>query len=535
MSVISIQFIFFLLLAVVLYYTAPPKWQWKILLIESFCFYVLCSARAILFFCVTAVSIWYAAIRMDRINAEYQKEIDAYAAQGKKLTRQEKLAMKKQEDRRKRKILIALLLLNFGILFFIKYGEIPCRIWNGVCAVLRLDWEADYSGILVPLGISYYTFQAVGYLIDIYRRKMRAERSLPRLALFLAFFPQLVQGPISRYHELAGQLFEPHPFRFQNIRNGAELMAWGLFKKLVISDRLAIMVNTVFGMPDQYDGCYLLFASVFSMLQLYTDFSGGIDMMRGAAEMFGMDLPENFVRPFFARDQSEYWRRWHISLNNWWRDYIFYPLTLSRAFQALGRKTRKWLGERFGKKLPVLLAVIIIRVINSIWHGATGASILGGLYYGILLALSFYFDYAIQKITQKLHIRTNCISWRIFQTLRTFLLIAAPRLISQARSLSDGGKVFSCLFQEWNPWIFFDGSLFSLGVSRAQFTVLLLALLLLFVVSLLQERGIRIRESLARQNLVFQGLILICFFYTVVLFGVYGSGYDASAFTYAQF
>lgn len=520
MSILSIKFIVFLLVAVLFYYVTPKSHQWKSLLLISYGFYMVSGVENLFFLLLTTLSSYYAGILIGKINDEYEGEIARLEEAGGKATRVQKRNVKAEEDKRKRVIMILALLLNFSMLFLLKYSS--------TLHLMPFSW-------IIPMGISYYTFQSMGYVIDLYRRKYSPEKDIFRFMLFVSFFPQLIQGPISRFDELQKQLCRPHKFEFKNLKYGAELMAWGIFKKLVISDRIAIITNTIFSEPEKYRGMYLVVATVFSMLQLYADFSGGIDMIRGVGEMFGIILPENFTRPFFAANLSEYWRRWHITLNNWWRDYIFYPLTLSKAFTAFGKTAKKIVGDNFGKKLPILLSVIIIRVINSIWHGATINSILGGIYYGVLLALSFYFEPYFKMANEKLGINTNCFSWRLYQYIRTFCLIAAPRLVSKATTVKEGANYFKCLFSTYNPWVLFDGSLYKLGVSSKQFLVVMLSLFLLLAVSCIQERGLVVREILDRQNMVFRVLFYCVFIYFIILFGVYGPGYDASTFTYAQF
>lgn len=535
MSIISVRFLLFLIVSLFLYFQIPGKHQWKALLVISYLFYLILGLETIIFLILTSLTAFWCGKKMGKINEEYEITIKRNMENNVKFTREEKLLIREEEDKRKKKYLIAALVLNFGILLVLKYTNIIKELSDAANGMLGVNFSLDTSRWLVPIGISYYTFQSMGYLIDLYRRKYQPEKNVFRFMLFVSFFPQLIQGPISRYDELMPKLYAPHPYDYTRIKHGVELAVWGLFKKLVISDRIAIMTSAIFGNPAYFRGFYLVFATIFSMFQLYMDFSGGIDLVRGIGEMFGVDMPENFTRPFFARNLAEYWRRWHITLNNWWRDYIFYPLTLSKPLNRLGKGARKIVGINFAKKLPILVSVIVIRIINSIWHGATGSSILGGLYYGILLAFSFYFDEKIKKINRKLKINTDCMSWKIFQCVRTFLLIAAPRLVSQAASINEGKVYFKWLFGEYNPWILIDGSLFQLGVSSRQFLVVIMGLLCVLIVGIVQETGKNVREVLDRQNTVFRVAFYVIFFYMIVLFGVYGSGYDAGNFAYAQF
>ena len=534
MSILSFQFAAFLLAAFLVYFLTPGKHQWKSLLLLSCCFYLFAGAKAAIFVLVTSVSTFFAGRWMGRINAEFDVAVANYSGPNPKMTRAEKKALKAAEDKRKKKILVLALLLNFGILFALKYVDVLVDSVNLLGRLFHTGYEMPRLSFIVPLGISYYTFQAMGYLIDLYRRKGEPERSYPRFLLFIIFFPQLVQGPINRFDEFSPQLYQPHPFDGKRVWHGVELIFWGLFKKLVLADRISIIVSTVFGSPDAYPGFYLIFATILSELQLYMDFSGGIDMTRGVAEALGIIMPENFTRPFFARDVGEFWRRWHITLNNWWRDYIFYPINLSKPFARFGKLTKRLFGDDFGKKVPIFFSMIFIRLLNSIWHGATSVSVLSGFYYGILLVLALALDNQIDGLTKKLGINTECLTWRVFQRVRTFLLIAAPRLVIMSTSLSQAGTYIRNAFGEWNPWVLFDGSLCRLGVSEPQLNAVLLGFALVLIVSCLQEKGYVVREELDKQNLVFRGLIYIAFVTAIILLGAYGSGYNASAFVYQQ-
>lgn len=535
MSIISVKFLLFLVVSISLYYAVPRTVQWKALLLISYMYYLIAGMENIVFLMLTSLSTFYIGKRISCINSEYDSYIEEKAKTGEDATREEKREEKQKEDKKKRKYLLFALVLNFGILLVLKYNNVVNGFFSAVNSIFGFSGKPFFFDWTIPVGISYYTFQSMGYLIDLYRRKYSAETDILRLMLFVSYFPQLIQGPINRYDDLSKELYLGHSFDWDRIFGGAELITWGLFKKLVISDRLAFVTGTVFGNPVRYPGFYLIVATIFSMLQLYTDFSGGIDIVRGISEMFGIDLPENFLRPFFARNMAEYWRRWHITLNNWWRDYIFYPLSLSKPLNRAGKGAKKVFGNEFGKKLPILISIIIIRIINSIWHGATGSSILGGLYYGVILAASFYLEPRFKLLNEKMGIKTESFSWKSFQIIRTFCLMSAPRLVSNAKNLNEGANYFRCLFSEFNPWILLDGSLYKLGLSRPQFLIMLSALALLLFISCIQERGIVVRESIAKQNVVFRWIVYTSMIYMIILFGAYGSGYDAKAFIYAQF
>ena len=531
MSFISVVFIVFLLITTTIYFLVPSKSQWIVLLFASYLFYFTAGIELAVFLLSTTIIVYWAGKALGKLNQEYRDRLKY----GTDIDKEKRKLLKASVNRRKKRIVAVMLIINFGILFVLKYFPVFAEPIGELLSSIRSDFEMPVFHFLLPLGISFYTFQAMGYVIDLYRNKFQPEKNLARFALFLSFFPQIIQGPISRYDELAVQLYVPHKFNYKRVKFGVELMLWGYFKKMVIADHLAILTGRVFGNPEQYQGFYLIFTAMLSWIELYTDFSGGIDITRGVAEIFGIILPENFKRPFFAGSLSEFWRRWHITLNNWWRDYIFYPLTLSKRFVILGKKCRKIFGNEMGKKIPAMLALLVVRVINSVWHGAYIIYFVGGLYHGVMIALAFLLEPQFKKLTKRMKIKTVCFSWKIFRIIRTFILISVPRLFYTAESWSEMLLYIRFAFSKFNPWIFFDESWYKLGLDRKTFQMVMAAMLVLFVVSIFQEKGYCIREKLEEQNSVFRWMIYFTGVLAVFLFGVYGLGYDSSGFQYMQF
>lgn len=531
MSFISTVFAGFLLVCAIIYFLVPAGWQWIVLLSASYIFYFAAGIELAIFLLFTTVIVFVAGGMLGKINQEYRERLECRAD----INKEEKKHLKESFQKRKKRIVVVMLLINFGILFVLKYLPVFADSVGKRLSFIRPDFEMPTFHFLLPLGISFYTFQAMGYIIDLYRDKFRPEKNLAKFALFLSFFPQIIQGPISRYDELAGQLYAPHTFDYKRVKSGLALMLWGYFKKMVIADHLAILTGTVFGNPEQYQGLYLIVTAMLSWIELYVDFSGGIDITRGVAEIFGIILPENFKRPFFAGSLSEFWRRWHITLNNWWRDYIFYPLTLSKAFVALGKKCRKHFGNEVGKKIPAMIALLIVRVINSVWHGAYIIYFVGGLYHGIMIALAFLLEPQFEMLTKRLRVNTQCFSFKVFRIVRTFILLSIPRLIYAAQSWSDMILYIRSAFGKFNPWIFFDESWYTLGLDRKTFQMVIVSMLILLGVSIFQEKGYCIREKLEEQNIVFRWMVYLAGVLAIFFCGVYGLGYDASGFQYMQF
>ena len=292
------------------YHIIPRRVSWVVLLVASYGFYAARSLSGLPFILATTLSTWLGALRIDRIASTAKARLKADKAT---LGAEEKKQIKAAARSRERVWLYAVLVLNFALLAVLKYTDDVLGLAG--CSPL---------GLVLPLGISFYTFQSMGYLIDVYSGKYAAEHSLPRFALFVSFFPQLIQGPIGRYDQLGKQLREPHAFDYDNMVRGLMLMLWGLFKKLVIADRALPLVSTVFSAPaGEYGGALSVVAVLFYAVQQYCDFSGGIDLVAGIAQLFGIQLAPNFRRPYFSVSLADFWRRWHISLGAWMRDYVF--------------------------------------------------------------------------------------------------------------------------------------------------------------------------------------------------------------------
>lgn len=532
MSFLSLTFLLFVAVAALVYFRTPKKYQWIVLLIFSYIFYLSAGWKLVFYLLFTTLSTYLSGLRIGKLNDKYERSL---VVNGVKVDRQKRKELKQRYNRKKKVWMVGALLANFGILFVVKYFPFISSPANFVLGILGQEYRIPDINWMLPLGISFYTFQSMGYVIDLYRDKYQPEKNLARFALFVSFFPQLIQGPISRFDELAGQLYAGHRFDYVRVKHGLALMLWGYVKKMVISDRLAIITATIYGDPTKYPGLFILTAGMLGWVELFTDFSGGIDIARGVGEIFGITMPVNFRQPFFADSLSEFWRRWHITLNNWWRDYIFYPLTLSKAFTNLGQKCRKIFGDNAGKKMPMMLAMIIVRVINSLWHGASLNYFVGGFYNGILIALGYLFEPQLKALTQWLKINTKCLSWKLFQIARTFFLVSFTRFMSTAHSWSEIVFNFKCMFSTFNPWIFFDESFYNLGVGRKQLQMVFLFIGIGVVVSIFQEKGYNIREKLDEQNLVFRWIVYLAGILSIILFGAYGLGFDAASFAYMQF
>lgn len=531
MTLISVEFALFWLITALVYFLFPLKHRWTVLLASSIVFYFWGGLGTGYFMLFTVAAVYVTALLLDKQNIA-QKE---YLKDNPDLTRDEKKAYKQKVQKKKRLVLSAGLVICFAFLVFLKYFNFLSQQTFGILSVFGVDAAAPKISLALPLGIFFYTLQATSYIIDVYRGKLSAEKNFAKVVLFVSFFPQIIQGPIGRFGTLAPQLYEGHRFDFKQAKHGVWLFIWGLMKKLTLAEYMGIIADEVFGNYTEYKGLIILIGAMIYGVQVYADFSGGMDMIGGVAQVFGIKMAVNFERPYFARSVSEFWRRWHITLGAWMRDYVFYPLSLSKAFASLGKKTRKVFGAYIGKMLPTFLASFIAFFLVGVWHGSSYKYVVYGLWNSVIISGSILLEPTYKKILGKLKVNTECFSWQLFQILRTFLLVSIGRIFSRADSLMISFGMIKNMFAEFNPWVLTDGTLYELGLEPRQMFMVFLVILVLLVVSLMQEKGIRIRESLEQQNMLFQWLVVIGAILFIVIYGAYGGGFSAADFVYQQF
>lgn len=526
MSFVSVKFLLFVSIVFILYFSIPKKYRWTILLAGSLYFYAGCGAKAFLFICFSAISTYLGGLALGKI----QTKIVSI----KQLSMQDGMAQIKALAKYKKYIMLLVILSNIGILCYLKYFNFLIGNLNAIFSWLSFDFTIAEKQLFLPLGLSFYTFQVVGYVIDISRGKYLPEKNFAKYTLFVSFFPQIIQGPISRFDQLVPQLFEGHTFNEQNAIDGILLMMWGYFKKLIIADRAAIFANAVFNNYNNYSGLEIFLGLFIYGIQLYADFSGGIDISRGIAQVVGIDMAHNFQRPFFSRSVDEYWRRWHMTLGAWMRDYIYYSVPMARMVSKMSKKTKKIFGKYIGKVLPGSLATTFIFLIIGIWHEASWNYVAFGLTNGLIIGSSTLFRPLFKKINKILHINEESATWKLFQMIRTFLICMLMR-VSHSGSLLISITMLKSIFTTFNPWILFDGSLYTnYGLTETDFHILFFSCTIFFVVSLLQERGYSIRAWISRQGIVFRWSVYMFLIFMTMMFAVLENDL-VGGFLYAQF
>lgn len=526
----SYSFIGFVALLFVVYYLVPKKCQWLLLLAASYIFYFMAGPEYLLYIGTTTVTIWFTACVIQRQG----EKSAAYIKENQQLDREEKKAWKAKGKQVQRRWLIICLLLNLGILAVVKYTDFAFTNINMLLQATGSERQLTLPDFVLPLGISFYTFQALGYLIDVYRGTVPAEKNLFRLALFVSFFPQLIQGPISRFGDLGNELYKEHSFRAETLCLGLQRILWGYFKKLVIADRILTGVNAIIREPETHGGAWVLIGMLFYALELYADFTGGIDITIGIGQTLGITVKENFHRPYFSKSIKEYWRRWHISMGTWFTDYIFYPISVSKPLLKLSKWSRAHMGEAVGKRAPVYLSSFAVWLATGVWHGASWNFIVWGLANWMVIMAS----QELEPLYARFHNRFPTVGgrtwYRAFQVIRTVLLMSCLRMFDCYRNVPLTFCMFGTMFTEWNWNIIWDGSLMQIGLSPTDYWVLAAGLALLLIVSLIQRRG-SVRKKIAALPYPARAVLWYGLFLVVLLAGAYGIGYDASQFIYNQF
>lgn len=529
MSLISLDFFIFFLLIFTVYYLLPGKLQWVWLLIAG------------LFFYYRNASPLQCVVFLGFLIVNYLASLNI------------------TEDKPHNKAVFrAVIICDALMLMGLKYTEFFIDIYTWLTGLFDHTVDASYVDKIItiavelcPPRISYFSLIVMGYITDVYWGRVNVQRNVGKFALFASYFPQMTSGPIVQYDNMQDKLWgDKHRFSYDKTISGLERILWGIFKKLVISERLAVMVNEIYSCYEAYPGFYIIFGAACFALQLYTDFSGLMDIVLGFSELLSITLPENFNTPFYSTSLAEFWRRWHITLGEWLRSYVFYAVQQTETFRKLRKLCKKKLGKGYEKKynIPQFLGLIISWFLIGLWHGGGFNYIFGvGLYMGIIIILSEICRPVFAKLTSLLHINTEAFSYTMFKRIRTFFIFIFGLSFFRADTLKQGFMMWKNAFSLFNPWIFFDHSLYSLGLSESEFHILLFSLLILLVVSMVEHREKKRsgaaetgtmdegRKVLHRQNFVFRLLLFLVLFVMIITWGYYGSQFNASDFIYGRF
>lgn len=485
----SLDFLLFFPLVTLLYYVIPRRGRYLFLLAASYYFYMCWNARyAVLMLLSTAITYFSG------------------------------LLIRRSASRNMKRLWVGLSFAsNLAILCVFKYLGFLFTALARALALAGVTFQVPAFDLLLPVGISFYTFQALSYTADVYRGDVEAEPNFFRYALFVSFFPQLVAGPIERSGRLLGQLRTAQSFDWLRARAGLLRMGWGLFQKMVIADRLALLVDTVYNHPSEQSGSAVALATVLFCFQIYCDFGGYSNIAIGAARVLGVELTENFRQPFLAVSIQDFWRRWHISLSSWFRDYLYIPLG----------------GSRKGETRAVLNTMIVF-LLSGLWHGAAWHFVLWGGLHGLYLSLRRLTLPARKRLLYRLHIPENSLPRRLLAQAVTFALVAFAFSFFRADCVTTGVRLARAVLLDFRPAALAGDGLFSLGLDRPDFAVALVSLAVLAAVDLLRERQ-DLGAAIERQSLAVRWPLYLLLLFSILIFGIYGPGYDAGSFIYFAF
>ncbi len=519
----------FLPIVIILYTVMPKKVRWLVLLLSSWWFFWCVSGKLLVYILLSSLSIHHGGIWLSLLQKERDSLMETAA------DKERKKELRSLYRRKQRMAAAAIAGLNIGILVFLKYGAFFGGNLNSLLALLKIPAVVSIPSLAVPIGISFYTLQAVSYIMDVYHEKIQADRNMGRLALYLSFFPQLMEGPICRYSETAMQLWRGERIRHENLVSGTQRMVFGMMKKIVIADRLNQFIKNVFTNNSNYDGTMTAIAVVLYTCQLYMEFSGTMDMALGCSEIFGMRMPENFRQPFFSRSISEFWQRWHITLGTWFKDYIFYPLSMANPMKKLTSRARKKLGNHYGPLIAGSAALFVVWLCNGLWHGAGWHYIFFGMYHFVLILAGNMTEPLFRGAAEKLHIRRESVPYRAFQVVRTAALVCVGELFFRADSLRIGLSMFRNMVTGLSFASIRNGTVFQAGMDRKDFVIVLIGVLIVLVNSVMKEKGIQPRKWLAGRPAAVRWAVCYALILFVVVFGAYGTGYVPLDPIYANF
>lgn len=522
-DIVSFAYLGFLLLVVLLYYVLPKRNQWMVLLAASVVFYLLSGVQYIVFI---IASSWI-VFRVTRKMSMRKQVVDVQIKEA--TEKSVKKELKVQCQRENRELLVVGLIATLGVMIVIKYTDFFLTNVNAM-----LHTEIELLTLVMPLGLSFYTFMLIAYVIDVYRGKYIAEDHFGRFFLFACFFPHVSQGPLARYNEVAPQLRAEREFDYDNFCFSAQRILWGFFVKIVLVDRIATLVDGVYSSYETQSGVMLMIASVAYSIQIYADFYSSMEIAIGSAQLFGIQLQENFMRPYFSTNMPEFWRRWHITLGTWFKDYVFYPISISKTVMKYSVKVRKKYGVNVARVVAAAPPIMGVWILTGLWHGSSWKFVAWGLFHGMLILLSTAFAQPIQTFLVGAGVKVEAWYYKGLQMLKVFLLCTIGRVFFRATTIGAAFTIFKSMitFTPSDTGMMVDFTEISMDIQ--DYIVLPIALAIFLTVSIIQERKGSLRVLISKWHISARWLIWLFLIFGTLLFGVYGPG-TSPVFIYEAF
>ena len=516
MSLLSLGYILFIIVFLILFYTIKQK-QWIVLLIASCIFYASFDIRAFVFILLSITTTYFAAIKIDSKNEQVKLIED----------KTDRKSIKKITKHQNNHIVLFVLIINFAILFGLKYISYLLQYTS------KLHDYSLFNRFFIPLGISFYTFQAMGYLMDVNNKQAKVENNFFKFALFISFFPQIIQGPISTFNDLQPELTRKHTFNYDNVVYGIWRIIYGLLKKFFIADSLVSIVNQVFDHSSLQNASVNLIGILAYAFYQYCDFSGGIDMIIGTARLFDIKMIENFKRPYFSVSLTDFWHRWHISLGNWMRKYVFYPFALTKMMLNFGKWTSKHVGKFAGRVMPAAIANLLVFALIGVWHGFELHFLLWGLYNGLVIAIASFMEPVFNKMRHITHFNLEKPGWHVFAVIRTFIVVNIGWIFDRANTGSDIHTIFASFFSHYKLTTSFIPSMQIGAMQKITILGSILLLFILFIISLLQEKRVPLFTHLLKCPMAIRCLLVIILFVGVIVVTIING--STGGFMYARF
>ncbi len=517
----ELSYFLFLPLVMLLYTFTPKKFRYITLLVASLFFFYTLSGKLLIYVVYSTLIMYFASLLIDHFN-ELEDNINE------EMPKEEKKALKLKYNKYKKITLVISILLLLSTLLLTKYLNFFITVINDV-----FKSGLSLTRILAPIGISFYTFEVLSYLIDIYHKKYKANKNILKCALYIVFFPTLMEGPIARYEQIKDSLFSGEKINYTNMCFALQRIVYGLGKKLIIADRLNPIVKMIFNNYSHYNGGVVLLGGILYTIQLYMDFSGIMDIVIGSGQIFNIKLPENFKQPFFSKNISDFWSRWHITLGTFFKDYIFYPISLSRISRNITKTLRKKLGSHFGPLVSGSIALLAVWLSNGLWHGAGYQYILFGMYHFVLILLGNICMPLINRFYDKTKINKESVFVKCFSILRTTILVIFGEIIFRSNSVKDALSMIKRIFTNFS----FDivKPLNKIGLDIYDMIIILVTLIVIVVISILKEKNINVREIISKKPIYIRWIIYYILILYVLIFGAYLGPYIPVDPMYANF
>ena len=507
-------FALFLPIVMLIYQLSGVKERPRVLLGASWFFFFSLSGFLLLYNIASAAISYFTALTMQKVGED------------KSLKRKERAAKKKR-------LLAVGIILNLVILIVLKYLDFLGLNAVRLFALFGISYNYVSPSLAVPIGISYYTLEAIAYMTDVCRENIGAERDFFNLALHMSFFPRLFEGPISRYSEDAPALFSGRAINYENLTAGYQRIVWGLFQKLVIADHLAPAVDILY-QGNVRDGSVSLAAAIAFTFQEYMDFSGSIDIAIGSARVFGVVMCDNFRQPFFAKNASDFWHRWHITLGTWFRDYIFYPVSIAKPVMKLTKRVKDRLGMSASRLVGPAIALLAVWLSNGLWHGPRWTYIFYGLYYFVFIFLETLLEEPVTVLYAKLKLTDSSVVLRVFRFCKLFCIVITGEMFFRAETFETGWRMFREIFTNFHLEELTD-HLGDLGMDYYDYWTVAVGLIIVLIVGIIRERGVMIGKKIAALPTPARFAFWYLCIFVIIIFGAYGSGYDAAGMIYAKF